>query len=123
MIAVDSFNWQSILWSVPNAYADWWTWISAVMAFLAAVLMFLRTVMREHWNALVFFRSLYIFGLFLIFAAALNSGWQRWIEPVFAISGLGMALIYYFDLHHIPPRHSICRNAWIRLFGKERVHQ
>jgi hypothetical protein len=96
---VDSFNWQQALWSVPNAAGGWWTFTCSVVAFAAAVLMFIRTVLIERWNLLAFFRSLYIIGLLLIAVSALNSGWQRWTEPLFAISGIGMAMIYWFNLH------------------------
>lgn len=99
---MDKFDWQAVLWAAPEALGGWWTWGCAVAALIAAILMFLRTVLREEWNILTFFRSLYSFGLFVIFLAALNSGWQRWIEPIFAISGLGMAVIYFCNWHHNP---------------------
>lgn len=99
---MDNFNWQDALWAVPNAMGAWWTLTCSIAAFIAAILMFLRVVLHERWNALTFLRSLYIFGLLLIAMSAFNSGWQRWIEPLFAYSGLGMALIYFYDLHRTP---------------------
>lgn len=92
------------------------------MAFAAAVLLFLRTVMNERWSMLVFLRCLHIAGLFIVAVAALNSGWQRWMEPLFALSGLGMGLVYFFDLHRSPDILRECIARWrvrrIRPFGQ-----
>lgn len=118
---MSGLDWQSALWDVPNQLGGWWTWGWSLVALVAAIMMFLRTVLRSHWNALTFFQSLYTFGLFAIFLVAFNSGWQRWLEPIFAISGLGMAVIYFFNLH----RHrNICRSLWYRLSDpfRERMH-
>lgn len=99
---MEKFDWQAVLWAAPETWGGWWTWGWGTMALLAALLMFLRTVWRERWTLLTAFRALYTFGLFTIFLAALNSGWQRWTEPLFAISGLGMAIIYFLNWHREP---------------------
>lgn len=96
---VSNFDWQSVMWYVPNTLEPWWSWSCGIAALIAAIMLFLRVVLRAKCSWLVLFRSMYILGLFAIFLAGLNSGWQRWIEPLFAFSGLGLAVIYFFNLH------------------------
>ncbi len=84
---------QDALWHVPNYFGDAWWLASALMAGVAAFIMFATMILHHPFSALLVARILIVGSLVAFAMAPLNSGWVPFGVMLASAGGLMASIL------------------------------